>query len=366
MKKGILFLVILSILLLGCKKEKTHYDLLYLVADLTLSAGSGYEYYGNEVKNGLSLWADSLKTVGVEIVYEDNMGTPPQTVSVFNKYAGRKDVPIIITNNSPLSAVVRNFAEKKRVNQIALVAGDLDFCDGYSWVFRDAIMQDQEGKVLADAIIANPSIKRIAMCGVNDAYGLDGMEELGKCLADSDVSVVQTMSYDKGNYDFKFILNNLLSKTPDAIYFAGREQYIISFISQLRERNSTIPVFTCDAFESPTVLQGLGPKARGIVFASYWNDFDSDDSQAFLSLYRMTYGKDPGIYAIDAYVCGQYLYHLFSQGHRTASEIAEALTSLSYNSSVKGLLVTRNHSVISHVAAFTIDDNGRKVLLKDE
>ncbi|MBR6869592.1 MAG: ABC transporter substrate-binding protein [Bacteroidales bacterium] len=365
MKRMALFLVV-CLLFPGCKKDNAHPDTLYLVADLTISAGSGFEYYGNEVKNGLDLWKDSLKMVGAEILYEDNQGTLPQTVSVFNKYAGRTDVPLILTNNSPLGAAVRNFAEKKQVNLLALVAGDLDFCDGYSWVFRDAIMQDQEGEVLADAIKSNPSIKRIAMCGVNDAYGLDGMEELRKRLEGSDVRVLQTISYDKGSYDFKFILNNLLSTSPDAIYFAGREQYIISFVNQLRERNGSIPVYTCDAFESPTVLQGLGKNAEGIVFASYWNHFDSADAEAFLSLYRQTYGKDPGIYAIDAYVCGQYLYHIISEGHRTASEIAEALASLSFNSSVKGTLVTRDHSVISHVGAFTIDENGQKVLLKNE
>ena len=366
MRKTGLFLLLVCLSLSGCKGGKTPSENLLLVADLTLSAGSGFEYYGNEVRNGLALWTDSLKTLGVDIVFEDNMGTAPQTVSVFNKYAGRKDVPVIITHNSPLSASVRSFAEKSQVNQMALVAGDLDFCDGYEWVFRDAIMQDQEGQVLAEAIKTRSSIRSIAMCGVNDAYGLDGMEELKKSLAGSGVTVQQTVKYDKGNYDFKFIINTLLSKAPDAIYFAGREQYIISFVNQLRERNRTIPVFTCDAFESPTILEGLGKNAEGIVFASYLNDLESPEARPFLTLYRDTYGKDPGIYAIDAYVCGQYLYHIIASGHRTAAEIADALASLSFDSPVKGSLKVRNHSIISHVAAFTINQDGRKVPLKNE
>ena len=353
--------MVATVLLVGCKKTKpSDAGQLQLIADLTLSPGSGFEYYGNQVRNGLQLWEDSLKTVNARIVFEDNTGTTAQTGLIFNKYAGRPDVPIIFTNNSPLSASVRNFAEKKGVVQMALVAGDLDFCDGYKWVFRDAIMQDQEGDALAAVIRAKPEIKRIALCGVNDAYGLDGMAELKRALEGSGVEIQQELKYDKGSYDFKFIITRLLSGSPDAIYFAGRENYTISFINQLRERNQSIPVFTCDAFESPTILQGLGDNAKGIIYASYLNEFDSPDAQAFLEEYRSRYQDDPGIYAIDAYVCGQYLYRLISKGCRSASALADSLSVMTIDSAVKGHLVVNNHSIISHVAAFYINEAGEK------
>ena len=364
MKKTTLLVLIASVLLLGCKKpSRPDAGQLLLVGDLTLSAGSGFEYYGNQVRNGLQMWEDSLKTINARFVFEDNMGTTAQTGLVFNKYAGRPNVPVILTNNSPLSASVRDFAEKKGVVQIALVAGDLDFCDGYKWVFRDAIMQDQEGDALAAVIRARPDIKHIALCGVNDAYGLDGMAELKRALDGSGVEIQQELKYDKGNYDFKFIINRLLSGSPDAIYFAGREQYTIAFINQLRERNKTVPVFTCDAFESPTILQGLGDKAKGVIYASYLNEFDSPEAQAFLADYRSRYQEDPGIYAIDAYVCGQYLYRLIASGCTTAAKLADALSVMTINSAVKGHLVVDNHSIISHVAAFYINEAGEKAVI---
>lgn len=337
-----------------------------IVADVTI-AESDFQKYGEQVWNGLALLKDTLEALNVKLVVSNNRGDLSTTLLNFQKYANRSDVPIIFTNNSPLSKNVRNDAEKNKVNQIALVAGDIDFCDGYQWVLRDAIMQNQEGEVFAPVILSRGDVKRIAMLGVDDDYGKDGMGYVKKEVLSLKNDVVFYESIFKKGADFNSYIDQQLDFKPDAIYFAGREHDIIRYVNQLStklaKRKLDIPIYICDAFDDPDVLKGIGDNAKGIVFASYVNDFDNPEGQAFLKQYQTAYGKAPGIYAVDAYVCGQYITKLISEGNRTAEAINKAFETMTFDSPIKGHLEVVNHSVVSNVATYIINDKGKKELL---
>ena len=379
----------------GSTREK-----ITIVANLTTSSGSGFEKYGEQVWNGLMLSKDTLEALGVNIIPTDNKGDQEVTKRNFDNYKNRKDVLLVLTNNSPLSKNARKTAEDTHINQIALVAGDVDLCFNneenkpFQWVFRDAIMQNQEGKVFAPIILNNPNVKTIAMLGVSDDYGTEGMSYLEKEILKlkADVNVVKA-SFDKKTTDFNSIIDNQLSDHPDAFYFAGRTKWIIAYVNQLSKklakRGLHTPIYVCDAFDDEDVLAGLGDNAKGVVFASYYNNFDNPEWKDFLDKYHAAYDEkpgflhrllgrifprlfpnanqviihNPGIYAVDAYVCGQYIVTLISEGNRTAEEFNKAFETLTFDSPIKGRLKVVDHSVISNVAAYKINEKGVKELI---
>lgn len=345
-----------------------------IVANLTFSAGSGFEKYGEQVWNGLMLSKDTLEALGVNIVPTDNKGNQEATRRNFSNYAGRKDVLLVLTNNSPLSKEARKTAEDLNINQIALVAGDVDLCFNnkenkpFQWVFRDAIMQNQEGEVFASAILKDPNVKTIAMLGVSDDYGTEGMSYLEKEILQRNANVkIVKSTFDKATTDFNSIIDKQLSSRPDAFYFAGRSKWIIAYVNQLSKklakRGLHTPIYVCDAFDDEDVLAGLGDNAKGVVFASYYNNFDNPEGRDFLLQYLNTYKQYPGIYAVDAYVCGQYIVKLISEGSRTAEEFNKAFETLTFDSPIKGHLKVVDHSVISNVALYKINENGEKELI---
>lgn len=383
----------------GCDNTPTGHDntkeKITIVADLTFSSGSGFEKYGEQVWNGLMLSKDTLEALGVKIIPTDNKGDQEATKRNFSNYAGRKDVLLVLTNNSPLSKNARNTAEELQINQIALVAGDVDLCfnekkDPYQWVFRDAIMQNQEGEVFASAILKDPNIKTIAMLGVSDDYGTEGMSYLEKEIKQKNPNIHFIKStFDKKTTDFNTIIKNQLDSLPDAFYFAGRTKWIIAYVNQLKmklaKKGLHAPIYVCDAFDDEDMLKGLGDNAKGVVFASYYNNFDNPEWQAFLDKYHAAYDEkpgflrrflgrlfpnanrvkvnNPGIYAVDAYVCGQYIVKLISEGNRTAEAFNKAFETLTFDSPIKGHLKVVDHSVISNVALYKINENGEKELI---
>lgn len=379
----------------GSTKEK-----ITIVADLTLSSGSGFEKYGEQVWNGLMLSKDTLEALSVNIIPTDNKGNQEATRRNFSNYAGRKDVLLVMTNNSPLSKEARKTAEDLNINQIALVAGDVDLCFNneenkqFQWVFRDAIMQNQEGEVFAPVILEDPNVKTIAMLGVSDDYGTEGMSYLEKEILklNANVNVVKT-SFDKKTTDFNSIIEDQLKLHPDAFYFAGRAKWIIAYVNQLSKklakRGLQTPIYVCDAFDDEDVLAGLGDNAKGVVFASYHNNFDNPEGKDFLDKYHAAYDEkpgflrrllgrlfprlfpnanqviihNPGIYAVDAYVCGQYIVKMISEGNRTAEDFNKAFETMTFDSPIKGHLKVVDHSVISNVALYKINENGEKELI---
>ncbi len=370
MKKSISIIALLLFcgFFVGCKEG---HDKITIVANVTLSSGSGFEKYGEQVWNGLALLKDTLAAYDIILKHQNNQGSEAVTIQNFNNWAGRADVPIVITNNSPLSKNTREVAEENKINQIALVAGDMDFCDGYQWALRDAIMQNQEGEVLAPVMLAQPDLKTIVMLGVKDDYGTDGMKYLEQELLKSnrDLNIIKSTFDKTSTSDFSSIIGDQLNSHPDAIYFAGRDKAIIAYVNQLCEQlqytQNHIPIYICDAFDDEDVWKGLGDNAKGVVFASYYNNFDNPEGQAFLKQYRKIYKKNPGIYAVDAYVCGQYIVKLVSEGNRTAEAFNKAFESMVFDSPIKGRLYVDNHSVVSRVAAYRINENGEKELIYD-
>lgn len=428
-KSGIIIAsLFLFIAFVGCNEKSKSKDDIIIVANVTLSTGSGFEKYGEQVWNGLALLRDTLASHHVQLKHQNNQGSEATTIQNFSRWIGREDVPIVITNNSPLSKNARTIAEENKINQIALVAGDIDFCDGYQWALRDAIMQNQEGEVLAPVVLRQSGLKTIVMLGVNDDYGTDGMKYLEQELlkANNDINIIKS-TFDKSTIDFSSIIDSQLASKPDAIYFAGRDKAIVRYVNTLKDKlrrkrtdstirislvksaldqlttdcsnnidrwlagkpeiinltgldkaivryvntlkdepelkQTDIPIYICDAFDDKDVWDQLGSNAKGIVFASYYNNFDNPEGQAFLKQYREAYGKDPGIYAVDAYVCGQYILKLVSEGNRTAESFNKAFETMTFDSPIKGYLYVNNHSVVSSVATYVINEQGEKELI---
>lgn len=345
---------------------------IYIVADVSLSGGK--VKYGEQVWNGLLLSKDTLESLGVKIIREDNKSSENSTKQKFNLYADRNDVLLVLTNNSPLSKAARQDAENAEITQIAMVAGDVELCfnkergEYYQWVFRDAIMQDQEAAVFAPVILSDSSIKTISMLGVSDGYGTEGMSYLEKEIQQRNPNInIIKATFNNNTEDFNTMIEDQLRSNPDAFYFAGRESNINAYVKQLRKKlmknGLDKPIYVCDAFDDEDVLNSLQDYAKGVVFASYFNDFDNPEGQAFLKLYRDTYEKNPGIYAVDAYVCGQYIVKLVSEGNRTTEAFNKAMETMTFDSPIKGHLQVVNHSVISNVALYRINEKGEKELV---
>lgn len=351
----------LGVFSLGCQKETG--DGMSVGAILPLTGN--LSFYGNEVKDALSLVQDEHTESGISFVFEDNQSQPGNSVTVFNKFAMDASMPMIVSCNSPLSIPLRPLALRHEKVLLALVTGARDFGVENEWCFRDAINQDQEGVALATYIAGQTEMRRGATFVVNDDYGLGGAAAFAEKFAQLGGSISSRETFEMSDRDMRAKVAKILDSQPEFVFVVGREQTIIATVNQIRERSESTPIIATDSFDSPNVREGVGSNAAGVVFASYHNDLESSKGAAFVRTFTERFGRAPGIYAIDAYVAGQYIMQLLTQdGTGSSSALREALAKMQFNSPIKGgLRVTAKRDVLSPVAIYGVDEQLEKHVL---
>jgi len=356
---GIIVFLSMS-LFLNCGGDSSKKTNIGVVLPLT----GKMSFYGNEVKDALSIVENQENNKMVKFIYEDNQSLASNSVTVFNKFALDNTIPLVISCNSPLSIPLRPLAEKNNKVLLALVTGARDFASFNKWCFRDAINQDQEGVALAKYIINKTDKKSGVTFVVNDDYGLGGATAFRDEFTNLGGNIVAEETFEMNQRNMRNSIIKLLGHKPGFLYLVGREQTIISVISQAREIDRNLLIISSDAFDSPTVIEGLKENAVGIIYASYYNDLGSEEAKSFLKAFKSKYNRDPGIYAIDAYVAGKYLLYLIDRAGNKSEALRQSFSQMEFDSAIKGnLKVSDKRDVISPIAIYQMtEDLNKKVI----
>jgi branched-chain amino acid transport system substrate-binding protein len=342
---------------INCQKQGAS----QVVVGVDLPLTGNLSFYGNELRDALTLVQQEHAASGVTFAFEDNQSEANGSVTVFNKFALNGSMPIIVSCNSPLSSPLRPLAERNKKVLLALVTGARDFGMENQWCFRDAINQDQEGEALATYLVEKTPMRRGATFVVNDDYGLGGALAFAGRFEKLGGTITSKETFEMSDRDMRAKVAKLLDAKPEFVFIVGREQTIITSINQIRERNATIPIVATDSFDSPNVRDGVGQNAKGVLFASYYNDLAGQQGKAFVDLFTQRFGRAPGIYAIDAYVAGQYIMQLVAQSRKDSEALRVALAQMRYDSPIKGALhVTEKRDVLSPVAIYAIGNQLEK------
>lgn len=356
--KKLISIILIIVLFNACNQK----DDARIPIGVNLPLSGKLAYYGNEVKDALSLLQKQRPDSKGYFIFEDNQSQANLSVTVFNKMATNKNIPLIISCNSPLSLPLRPLAKKYSKVLLALVTGAKDFGLINEWCYRDAINQTQEGEILADYMAEKTKLKKGASFVVNDDYGLDGISSFKNKFTEKGGEMTFQETFEMDERDMRSKILKILDSDPQFILVIGREQALITAINQIRERNKDILIITSDAFESPDVLNGLGENAKDIVFASYYNNFDNTKGKEFLTLFQENYHRNPGIYAVDAYVAGNYIFDILTVTNKDSERVKNELSKMRYQSLIKGeIFVNEKRDIISPVSVYVINDKLQKV-----
>ena len=357
MKKRAISFIVILLLILGCSKQ----DETKVKIGVNLPLTGKLSYYGNEVKDALTIVKEQHKQSNIIFIFEDNQSQTNNSVTVFNKLSLDKLTPLIISCNSPLSIPLRPLAKIKEKVLLALVTGARDFGVANEWCFRDAINQDQEGTALAKYLVSKTTKRKGATFVVNDDYGLGGANAFKMEFEKSGGEILAEETFEMNERNMRNKILKLLNIEPEFVFLVGREQTIITAISQIRERDKDILIITSDAFDSPIVMKGVGGNAKGIVFASYHNNLESEKGKLFVNTFNKEFKRKPGIYAIDAFVAGNYILDLLKESGTNSKKLRNVFSTMQYTSQIKGKLkINEKRDVISPIAIYQINENLEK------
>ncbi len=289
--------------------------------------------YGQRTKNGIELAVDEWNTTHldgpqVQVVYEDNVGKPKDSVNAYQKLRAVQNVPLIFgAASSPETLAIVPIANRDTVVVFSSISSSPELARvGGDYFFRIVPSDSFQAVILADWM-QTLSIKKVAVMYLNNSWGVELLKAFEPRFVRDGGSIVATETCDSGNRDFRAQITKMLAAKPDAIWAPtyGKEGGL--FLKQLKEAGYTGPVFGGDVWSSPELIEVASNAAEGARFVVA-ADFSGPEYERFAKAYEEKYGSKPDVYASLAYDMARIVCEGIGQGKRTGPELQKYLASM--------------------------------------
>ncbi len=313
MIKKLLFVVVaLSLLVpaVACAPAEAETIKIGVVMDLSGDLAA----MGAMMINGARMAAEEINAAGgvlgkqVELVEEDGATDPAKGLDRVKKLVEIDGVQVIvgpmITGTSKLAVP---YLAEHEVPAITMSATNplLSGLDGTDWFFRACLMDDAQGRVLANVAI-DKGYTRVASIVMDNDYGkgvetafIEGLEEGGWSG-----EVLVTVHYDEAKKDYRTELGQIRDCNPDAVLIVSYcDDGIIVFKQALEMGLDEIAWLGCDGnygsglFKEPKSAEfmekAIVAGTRTVGFGAKYDRFVAD--------YTSEYGAAPEIYCDTSY-----------------------------------------------------------------
>ena len=170
------------------------------------------------------------------------------------------------------------------------------------WLLHDFPDDRQQGYALADYIINQLKLKRIAIIRANDRYGRKGDEKFIDMARRLGHEPLLLMKYSQDQKDFSKLLAAVQSNHADALVLWADAEMAGRILKQMRALGMKQPVFGSSRVAYPEVIRVAGPAAEGLVAVSAMDPSRSDPKwQDFRQGFEKRFHAAPDPYASYAY-----------------------------------------------------------------
>ncbi|RBW71362.1 branched-chain amino acid ABC transporter substrate-binding protein [Bacillus taeanensis] len=265
---------------------------------------------GEAIKLGAQLKLEENKKKFEELGYKlelvpyDDQADPKKGVANAQMIAADTAILGVIGHlNSGVSIPSSETYQKYNIAMISPASTATDFTDrGLAVVNRIVARDDFQGPAGADFAVNELSAKKIFVIQDKTAYG-QGLAEAFKSSAEElGAEIVGYEGITVGEKDFNGVLNQVLSKKPDLIYFGGMYSEGGLLVKQAREKNISVPFMGGDGIDSSTMVEIAGDKISNTYYTSVAADVSKIEAGVnFAESYKEKFGKNVESYSAYGY-----------------------------------------------------------------
>jgi len=256
-------------------------------------------YFGEEAKNGIKMAIKDLEEINVEAIYEDSKCDPLEGISSYNKLVNVNGVGVIVGPFcSSVVLTLAPLAEKDKILILTPGAAAKDISDSGDYIFRNHVLMTQKTGLIGRYSSIFYRKAAIIYDSSNDAF-VDGADAFQKEFNMKGNEVVAIETFKNGDVDFRTQINNIKSKSPEVLYIGGFSPEALLIIRQINELKLDVQIVTDDAVIDPSFLESVEELGEGLVFSTTM--FSEDSSPDFFERYSGEFGRNPSIFAAQAY-----------------------------------------------------------------
>jgi branched-chain amino acid transport system substrate-binding protein len=304
-------------LLAGCSGEKASTDgskdnggtkVIKIATQSPLSGGSAT--LGEAIKLGAQIALEEQKEKFKELGYEiqlvpyDDQGDPKKGVANAELLGADKEILAVVGHlNSGVAIPSSVTYEKYNIPMVSPANTATDVTDrGLKSVNRICARDDFQGPAGADFAVNTLGAKKIFVVQDKTAYGT-GLAEAFKAAAEElGAEIVGFEGITVGEKDFNGVLNQVVAKAPDLVYFGGLYSEGGLLIKQGREKGLDVPFMGGDGLDSSTLVEIAGESVKNTFITSVAGDtMATDAGKDFAAKYKDKFGKDVESYSAYGY-----------------------------------------------------------------
>ena len=303
----VLFVVMIAgMMFTGCSKKTS--DTIKIGGIFPLSGSVAV--YGTECRNGVELAINEINAAGgidgkmLELVAEDDEGSPEKSVNAYKKLVTKDKCSIIIGSlTSGCTAAISSLAQAQKVLLLAPAATQTDITDAGDYVFRACFIDPFQGTVGGKFALEDLGAKNAAVLyDVQNDYSIGLYENFKVVFEQGGGKVVAEESYSTGDKDFNAQLTKIKTTNPDVVYLPDYYGTVALIAKQLRAQGINAPIVGADGWDG--IIDNAGDEVLNGFYSNHYAA-DSTDGKVvtFVNSYKAKYGLTPVSFAALGYDC---------------------------------------------------------------
>ncbi len=366
---GLVLLCLLAALMIpSCapqKKAEDHSTIeIGFFGDLT---GPTFNF-GISAKNGVLMAVDEINQAGginghkIDIVIEDDKGSPEEAAQVTGKLIDRYKVTAIIgagASGNSLAAAPK--AQSAHVPLIAPSSTNPAVTQVGDYIFRACFIDAFQGEVMARFAANTLKARKAAiMLDFNSPYSRGLTEFFEFSFAKLEGQIVLKQSYRQGDADYRGQLSAIKAVNPDVIYIPGYYGDVAIIAKQARQIGLTVPLLGTDGWDAPELWELGGDSLNGSYISNHYSaDDPSETIQRFAHAYRQRYGNlTPDAHAALAYDALRFLAEAIQRAEpNEGTKLRDALAETKNFAGVTGIIsMDRNRNAVKPAVILKLED----------
>lgn len=265
---------------------------------------------GDSIKTGaeyaLNLQKEEFAKLGIDLQLfpQDDQADPKIGVSNAEMLAANPDVLGVVGHFNTGVAIPSSVKyESASLVMVSPANSGVKLTEeGKKSVHRICARDDAQGPKGAKYAKETLGVKSVFLIHDKTAYGQGLVDEVKAQFEKDGVQVLGYEGITQGEKDYNFVVNQIIPKNPDMIYFGGIYPEAGILIKQAREKGYQGLFMGGDALDSSDLIKIAGPAVEGVVFTSLAGDVkQTEEGRKWAEEYEKAMGKKPETYSVYAF-----------------------------------------------------------------
>ncbi|SOC05235.1 branched-chain amino acid transport system substrate-binding protein [Ureibacillus xyleni] len=273
-----------------------------------LSGGSAI--IGEAIKLGAQMKLEEEKAKFEEMGYTlqlepyDDQADPKKGVSNANLIGADEQIYGVIGHyNSGVAIPSSEVYEKYNIAMVSPANTAVEVTErGLKTVNRIVGRDDFQGPAGAEYAVNELGAKKIFVIQDKTAYGTGLADAFIAAAEEAGAEVVGYEGITIGEKDFNGVINQILNKKPDLVFFGGLYAEGGIIIKQARDKGIDVPFMGGDGMDSSGLVDIAGEAVKNTYITSVAGDSTATDSgKKFVEDYKAKFNKDPEGFSVYGY-----------------------------------------------------------------